>query len=473
MKVRSLILTLAAALWSLCALAQEAPANFQCQVGFSYQLSYQNNWGSSSAVIVTVRPNSPASRAGLKVGDIIETIEGQKTTELQEETINSLLTRPDRSSVNLMVTNFGYKSKPVTLHKVCRPIDALSEDNLAEAFAWYSLEDVTDRRIVMPFVYTAPSRKDFFAYKTFSMYPISGQYTPMDDVINGTIIAALKEKGLEYKAQGGDLLVRTSYKLDNNPIYRSGHQSDPNFKNYRFDSSAGLIKEFPFASLSSPDYEGKFILELGIDLIDAKDKITVWEIKAKDRLHESFGVDRYAKAFVPQMFMNFPFQRYIKNPVYVLHRKSYLYTGISYDAKNMKNIYFVDPESPAAAAGIRAGDIVESINGIKMNRSSEALTDAYKRFITASFDYRDPSTLFVNDMGFRRNMYWDKTKYPQINELVHRGEFLPVFSYLFSHRPYIYNPPIKELVFEIKRDGKKQALIVRPQLMKGDYLELK
>lgn len=472
MRFRFLTYTLVLLLTTLSAHAQQSGA-FNCQVGFKYQISYQYNWGSSAAVVVSVEPDSPASRAGLRFGDIIETVEGQPTTQLQEDVINNLLMRPDRPSVRLTVSNFGYIGKEVTIHKVCRPTDALSEARLAEAFAWYSLEDVTDRRFVMPFLYTAPSKKDFFSYKTFSMFPISGKYSPTDDVINGEIIAALRAKGLEYKAQGGDLLIRTSYKLDKNEMYRSNHQLDPNFRNYRVDAADGKIKEYPFASLSSPDYDGKYRLELGIDLIDAKDKATVWEVRANERLHENYSLEGYARAFVPLMFMNFPFQRYIKNPTYVMHKRSYYYTGINYDAKNLKNVYYVDPESPAAAAGLRPGDQIESINGIKMEGSADELTKVYKSFITASFEHRDPQTLFVDDYGFKRNMYWKKMSYPQVCQMLQKAEYKPVFTYLFCFRPYVANPAIKEVVFEIRREGHKQAVIVRPQLVKGDYLELK
>ena len=42
-----------------------------CQLGFAFEISRSKNWGYKEPVIVDVTPGSPAERAGLKLNDII------------------------------------------------------------------------------------------------------------------------------------------------------------------------------------------------------------------------------------------------------------------------------------------------------------------------------------------------------------------------------------------------------------------
>ena len=128
---RIIIVTALCLLASLSLMAQKVGVqSSRCEVGLLYQISYQTNWGDSRAVVVEVIPDQPAAKAGLKAGDIIETINGRSTQEMSEEEINRILLDPSMGSVELEVTNFGYRNKRMTIQKQCVPAQAVSELSL-------------------------------------------------------------------------------------------------------------------------------------------------------------------------------------------------------------------------------------------------------------------------------------------------------------------------------------------------------
>ena len=64
------------------------------RTGLTYMVQQSAGWGKGKAVITSSVPYSPAHRAGLHTGDIIEEIDGIPTAKLQLEELHSLLERP-------------------------------------------------------------------------------------------------------------------------------------------------------------------------------------------------------------------------------------------------------------------------------------------------------------------------------------------------------------------------------------------
>lgn len=454
------------ALSSIQALAQKIGVqNTRCNVGFVYQISYQPNWGDSHAIIVDVEPGSPAHLAGIKVGDILKSVNGKNTQQMSEEQINEEILNPLVGEVNLELTNFGQKTHKVTLRKECFPAGSLSEADLAQAFSMYSLEDVTQRRFNMPFTYSVPGKKDFTLYESFSIANIR------QDAVTEQIKRALQSKGLQYKNKGGDLIVEVKHSVEQNRDFRPGSSTgrEQNFRNYRMNSFTGEIQDFPFLSLNAPAFLGQHKLTLQVDITDAKDKALIWSGKATERMNDSYSTELYAKAFGPLLLANFPFVQYIMNPIYLIRNNTYRYLGIHYDSSDLQLVVWVDKGSPADKAGIRPGDRIVSINGIPLDPSVDKMTKAYKDFLNATWEYRDPSTIFPNADGFKQNMYWSVDKYLKVADKIKDAKYLAAFSYLFSHRTYINSPIIKEIVLE-KGDG--NAVLLTPILRKGDYITL-
>lgn len=476
-----LLATLVAA--TLSAAAQKAgQAATRCDVGLLYQISYQESWGDSHAVVVEVIPHSPAAKAGLHPGDVILAIEGRDTQQLSEESITAMILDPTKKSVRLTIGRIGTPSREVLLSKDCLPAGVLTEDLLAEAFGMYSLEDVTSRRFTMPFIYTLPTQRDFMKYSTFS-------FADAETRVKGgarAIAEQLRDKGLKEMSQGGQLTVVYTTAFEENPSYRPGSEAnlDPGFRNYLATYRKGeyRIDHYPFLSINTPSFSGKYRMTAEIQLIDAEDDTKVWSVTARELLNTEYDPERYVTLFSYLMFANYPFVRYVMNPTFVLHRDQYLYTGAGYDTDNLRVISYVAPGSPAEKAGLEPGDVVRSINGRPLDSSVDKMSDTYKTFLRKTWKYRAKSTVYPDDKGFRQSMYWDPARYTEIASEFDTPSYLTAFSYLFAHNPYIISAGEKPaaadgeqvpVIFEVERSGGTQAIMVHPRLVNYDYVELR
>lgn len=469
-RLRKILLTAMLGLIGLSTSAQKmGVATTRCEVGFLYQISYQPNWGDSRAVVAEVFPGSPADEAGLRMGDIIETVNGFSTLEISEEEMTAMLLNPNEGSVELTISNFAYQSKPVTLKKRCIPIDALSEAVLARSFNMYSLEDVTDRRFTMPFSYNTPAEVDFIKYKSFS-FTNANRLTPEER----TVQTELKRKGLVYKEKGGDLLVSIHSKLEANPSYREGAESDVEMglKNYRINLAKFEVEQFPFLSINAPSFTGMHHLTIEVDIFDAANNTKIWSGTAKEKLNGSYSSERYMQYFAPLLMSNFPFVRYLNNPSFVMHKNTHRAIGIYLDANDLQRVLWVDKNSPAEKAGIQAGDRIVSINGLPLEKSVKAVTDHYFNFIEKSFDLRDETTRFPSNDGFQNNRYWRMDKYQEVSDMIQNPSYKSAFSYLFSHRSYVHNPIIQDIILEVKRGDSVEPIMVKPKMIAHDYVEL-
>lgn len=440
--------------------------NTRCNVGLLYQISYQPNWGDSHAVVVEVLPGSPAEKCGVRVGDVLKTINGRSTEEMSEDQINQALLNTTEGEVELELANFGNKSRKTTLRKECYPATALSEDDIAQAFSMYSLEDVTNRRFNMPFSYTVPEKRDLIQYESFSF-----SANTRSDGVAEQIKRTLQLKGLKYLEKGGQLLLSVRHAVEKNQDFRDGSKTgkEDNFRNYRVNTYTGEIQDFPFLSLNAPMFFGVYKLTLEVEIYDSKDNVKLWTAKATERMNDTYSAEVYAKAFGPLLMANFPYVQYIMNPIYLVHKNSYRYIGVHFDSNDLQLVLWVDKGSPADKVGIRPGDRIVSINGLPLDSSVDKMTRAYKDFINATWDLRDESTMFPNTDGFKQNMYWRVDKYLKVAEEVQKSKHLGAFSYLFSHKTYINSPIVDEIVL-VKDDG--TAVLISPQLKKKDYITL-
>lgn len=440
-----------------------------CEIGLVYQISYQANWGDSHAIVADVLPGSPAHLKGVKVGDIIKTIDGKNTEQMSDEEITAALSNPYKGFLTLGLARFNNPDFQVSFQKKCHLSGALDEKIVARAFNMYSLEDVVDRSFTLPLKHTVPTDHDFLNYKTFSFERGKG-----DSSMARNISRQLIAKGLHEKTSGGDLLVRYDGTFGANENLRSGSDANlsPAFKNYRYDARYDSFRPFPFLSINTPAFSGKNSLKVRIDLVEARTGALIWSVSSNELLNDSYTPEDYVAAFAPMLLSNFPFTRYLMNPTFVRHEMRYRYTGISFDSADLQVIKEVEKDSPAAKAGLRTGDRILAINGLPLDRSIDKMTSDYRSFLKDSWDFRDKNTLFPNTSGFRSCMYWRTDKYKEIANMLQSAKYHSAFAYLFSHRPYVSTQEITEIVFEIDRGGQRMSFLVTPVLLDLSYNEL-
>ncbi len=448
-----------------------------CRLGFTYEISQSVNWGNGKPVITGIYPYSSAEQVGLKLHDIIETIDGMAVSDIKKEDIPGLLNPAGKNEVTLTVSNLETVSKEVIVKKECKRRDAITEDQLASAFAMYSLETTSERLFVCPFKTTTTNDSiDFIIYKTFGFTPIDENNRKLEEKINGYIEKEFRKKGLAYNATEPDMLIQTFYYLDKNPNYTGPNKVVVNKQPvYRYDFTLNKMEKFPFLHNTAAEAEAQYLLQLGFRIIDQKFRHgrILWECEANEMLESAFRLENYAQTHIPLMCMQYPYAKYSRNVQYQVSHKVYNYTGINYDINRLELVSGVDPNSPAYAAGIRARDIIEKIDNHALNRSAEEYTAAYKQFITNTMPYRDGKTVFTDTNGFAYCMYWDKFKYTQVADILQNPKSMAPFSYLYKFASYVNPSGTNTCTFQIKRGKEKSEVVIRPTVHTEVMVEIK
>jgi hypothetical protein len=447
-----------------------------CRTGFVCEISRSANWGLGKPVVTAVYPYSPAEAVGLKVNDVIESIDGIPVTDIQGEDLPGLLNPVEKSEITLTVTNIGTSDRQLIIKKECKRSNAITENQLAEAFAMYSLESTSERRFTCPFLTTIIGDTiDFAFFNTFAFSPVDADNRKLEEAINASIEKELIKKGLSINVADPDALVQTFYYLKKNPNYKGENKVVVNkLPVYRYDLALNRMQRFPFLGSSAAEAEAQYLLQLGFRLIDqrfVRGRI-LWECEANEMLESPLRLENYAQTHVPLMCMQYPYARNSRNVQYKINRKSYNYTGVNYDINKLGQVMSVDAGSPAQAAGVIAYDVIERIDNHLLNYTSDELTAAYKQFITNTMKYRDPKTIFTDTNGFQYCMYWYKPSYAQVADAVQNPRSKAPFSYLYKFAPYINPSGVNTCTFHIRRGKEKVELVVRPTVHEEVMIEI-
>jgi len=444
-----------------------------CRYGFGYEISNDRNWGKDKPVITSIYPNSPAERAGIKPFDIIDAVEGVPITEDVLDDIYLFLNPQGKEIVELTVKNFSDDAKKIKVKKECRSATSLSEEQLATAFGMYAVEYTQERLFSCPLVTSQTKDSvDFSRFKSFAFFGENDSLPALAMKINNLIKRALTERGLKYDPVEPDLLVMIYYSFNKNPNYKPKPQrkSDNTAEKstdyiFRYDMSLDRMVKLPFLPPGTVETEAEYILKLGFRLEDrilSKGRI-IWECEANELMNEPFSLEHFASVHIPLMTMQFPYLKYGRNVQYRLSKKKYNYTGINYDIENIARVASVDPNSPAAKAGIMPGDIVDAVENKRM-LPSQKLSSAYRQFLVNTLKLRNDSTRFVDANGFRDCMYWDTKKYPKVTKEFNKKDNRTVFSYLFYYAPFINPSGNNTCSFKITRNDEKIEFVLRPEI---------
>ena len=82
--------------------------NNSCSLGFTFEISNDKSWGFSEPVIVHIIPGSPAEKAGLKLNDIILSVNENGTYLKSSQTIMSWFNQ-DPHTMHLAIRNFKHE----------------------------------------------------------------------------------------------------------------------------------------------------------------------------------------------------------------------------------------------------------------------------------------------------------------------------------------------------------------------------
>ena len=458
---------------ALCSFALTMQAQ-KAYVGLEYQLSYNDNWGANRPVILTVYPNSPAAQTGLRSGDIIEAINGQETHTMPEEEMIRLLQSEGGASVDLLVSNFAYHRVERHLKPMAQPTGALTERDIARAFGMYSLEDESDILISYPISTGTEGKTDLINYETFGFVRTNKQHTNRDALIEQQITEALQALGLTYDQKNPDLLVDTYYSIVENSSYdaSSARRSATVQTSLRIDPKAHKLVELPILPVGSDKTLARFYLKFGITIYSGvNEHKMLWTSEAEELLSDDYLLTDYTALTVPVMLLQFPFTRYFNSLVVRFATHRYLSLGINYQANNISTIHSLSPHSPAAEAGLRAGDEIVAINGRHIGTADE-LSKGYLAFVKKSMSCRTHERSFAIKDGPTNCRYWDAEDYARVAKLLDKDKYFGGFSYLFAFNPWITTAPRTGVVIDYLRDGVMQRVIVEPKLQESCYVTL-
>ena len=468
--MRTLALLLCLLSTPLWAQKGEAPSLLY-RSGLSYQISSDPSWGKGCPVVTGSRPYSPAYTADLRVGDIIRQIDGVSTQGLSLEDIQSLLERPVRTHL-LTINSPGRELRQVALTPEAKEQGAVSERELARAFALYSLEDEQVRRLSYPFVYRSSVSYDLSSVRTYSFAPSTEESRELDAELYAQISELLERTGLRRDDISPDLILECFYEL--RPETSTLRDASIRKATSHYDLRARDFARLPILPYTS-GVTGSYSVHLALHATRPQHQGSIlWSCESRDMLSEAMTLKDYARYMLPMMLQGFPYVSVSERPSYLIHTSRYYYTGLLYDASSLDRVYDVEDHSPAFRAGLRRGDQILQINGRRLSPTSpQELSKLYRTFVSETYRYRDTKLdTFTDARGVQGLSPWNKSEYSTIRKAFAKEKYVTAFDYLFSFRPYINDTDHTVLTFEIIRGGETYTIRLTPELRDESTISL-
>ncbi len=449
--------------------------NKNCYFGFTFEVSENTNWGYGELVITGVEPNSPAEKAGIKVGDIIMEINGKATYLRDNQTIAKWLFGDMYApTVTFTIRNMNTYFKEYTLYRKCVAINSVSEKELSNIFSFYSLENTNQRKFSLPLDVEPNKDVDFADYHTYDFYKDGKPVPAIDTEITALLDKELQAKGLVRDTSDPDFIVQAYYNYEPNTKFTG--LNNPNYApgTWRYDCNKQQMVLLPIFNPEEPNIEslGQYVVEYGFSFYDRKyidtRKLTqIWDCNMKDYLSSKYTLDEYVKFHTPLMLTQFPYSTPKNGIEYMVEFNKYNYTGIYFDANDLVTVKDVDMDSPAYRAGIRSGYTITKIDNRKFEHTKENLSEGYKRFISETMVYRDQATRFTNAEGFADCMFWNVGYYPEVVKEFNKSYYFTHFSYLYDFEKYVNNKYENKIAIEAWDGMQLRKFTVTPEIRRS------
>ncbi|NLZ94671.1 MAG: hypothetical protein GX921_02455 [Bacteroidales bacterium] len=215
-----------------------------------------------------------------------------------------------------------------------------------------------------------------------------------------------------------------------------------------------------------------YFLEFGYRFYDRKhidpDKmVMVWECEVKELVKSNYGLESYLETNLPLILLKYPYPGSVNLATYEVNFLKYNYTGISYNIDDIASVAYVDPKSPAADAGVKIGDYIKSIQGVKLDNNLKALTNSYRLFINETMGLRNPDTRYTDTNGYDNCMFWEVGEYNNVSKVLSKKSYRTAFTYLFNFNQYVDWDTPRALSIEIERDKEKTHFEIVPEVYKS------
>ena len=446
-----------------------------CRAGFAFEISNNANWGNGEPIVINITPGSPAERAGLKLNDIILEVNNKGTYLKPHHTIKAWMLDNDKKDIEISIRNLETDFKTITIEKDCKTPNGIDESKLASVFAFYSLEDVQNRTFHIPMKITTHPKAIFSDYRTFDFAPVTDGTPDIDARISAIFERMLKKRGLTRDTNDPDFIIQTFYSYQSNPAYKGELQNQKkDVANWRFDMQKDRMVKLPLFSPTEvvENNEVPYFLEFGYRFYDRKqlepgEMVQIWECEVKERVKSNYGLENYLETNLPLILLKYPYPGNVNLATYEVNFLQFNYTGINYNIDNIASVAYVNPNSPAAVAGIRHGDIIKSIEGTKLDNNLKALTASYRRFINETMDLRNPTTRYTDTNGYKDCMFWEVGKYNQVSKILNKKSYRTAFAYLFNFNQYIDWYTSRTLSIEVERNKERIEFEITPEVYKS------
>lgn len=414
---------------------------YACDIGFEFQYTTNKSAKDRYPIIINIKSNSPAQKAGLKLGDAIISVAGRPTSGMSEQGLSAMLIGDGipGKSVALEVSNFGYKNALRTLYPNYFDRDWINEEMLAKAFALYSLEDASTRTIVYPFNTGGDPISQYHDVTNYCFSSSTRMAQNDDDAeIMKQIQAVMQDRNIKQITDGADLIIDYYYTLAKNPFYDDKVAAkSPKIQGLRYDPDKKSLIAINLLPIGEDKRIAPYVMTFGIRFFNGKNTDSVfWNCEAVEFLTEKMSIREYARITVPVMLHQFPFVRYPKQLRLKVSTLRFASLGIVFHNQNIGLITDIEPGSAAEKAGLKVGDRVVGING-KPIKSIEELNTSYIDFCRNTLALRDGKTNFTDSYGLKNCRYWEPKSYKKIAKMFAKTKFNTPFDYLFSFRPYI------------------------------------